>query len=493
MATEEEFLRALQQAPDDGELRLIFADWLEDQGDQRAPLVRLQAMPSRWEPDFQKRVEMQRQELLLIEQLGQGFLGPLQPYCRDWHIDRGLAHVTIEARRFTGRRFAAVARDYLHQAWVGTIRLTDLERGNFDNLEGATWLRSLASLDMRNAGLNDAELTALLANPHLENLTWLDLSGNQLTDQCVSVLAGFPWFPRLHWLDLRNNLLRPEGMSRLVQTYLPDERRRLDLHGNLGASPTVGDPARVVNSIGMEFAPIPAGSFLMGSPPEEEERHEREGPRHLVALTRPFFLGVYPVTQGQYQRIMGENPSLFSETNQGGPVHPVDSVTHTQAIEFCRRLSELPEEKKALRVYRLPTEAEWEHAARAGTSLTPFCFGSSLSAWQANFDGTRPYGSASRGPNLRRTTPVGLYRQRNAYNLFDMYGNVWEWTADRFDENYYQHSPPEDPRGPESGNRYGLRGGGWYFYGMVNRAAFRGHGAEGYTQNFIGFRVAMDG
>src|SRR5205807_7859539 len=138
-----------------------------------------------------------------------------------------------------------------------------------------------------------------------------------------------------------------------------------------------------------------------------------------VTLTRPFFLGRFPVTQWQYQRVMGVNLSFFFGGERGGgPEHPVEMVNWEDAVEFCRRLSALPAEKAAGRVYRLPTEAEWEYACRAGTT-TPFSFGTALSSTQANFNGTYPYGGAATGPYLRRTAKVGSYAP-NAWGLYDM-------------------------------------------------------------------------
>ena len=496
MNGEEGFVRALAANPMDETTALVFADWLDEHDNPRGELLRIQTALARWEPDWQKRVELQLREQQIIQSLEGSWLGGLRDYCRNWYIEHGLAHITLDARRFTGRRFAAVAREGFLQAWIGTVRLENLAAGNLDNLRGASWLHSLSALDLSCTELTDHRLADILTLPHLDNLTWLDLCGNQLTDHSVRLLASLPCIRRLRWLDLRNNALTGKGLPQLIEAFAPDERRHIDLHGNYlkEPAPVAGDAARVVNSIGMEFAPIPAGTFLMGSPPEEDDRHAREGPRHPVTLTRPYYLGVYPVTQEQYVRVMGTNPSNFSEASRdGGRHHPVDSISRTLAREFCRRLSALPEEKEAGRSYRLPTEAEWEHAARAGTSLTPFCFGASLSSRQANFDGTRPYGGGARGPNLRRSTPVGMYRQRNAFGLFDMYGNVWEWCADRFDEKFYRKTPAVDPRGPDRGeNRFVLRGGGWYFYGMVNRAAFRGVGSPEYSQNFTGFRAALD-
>src|SRR5262245_38422309 len=171
-------------------------------------------------------------------------------------------------------------------------------------------------------------------------------------------------------------------------------------------------PAALTNSIGMKLVRIPAGEFLMGSPDGDREARDDEKPRHRVRITRPFYLGAYEVTQGENRRVMGANPSFFSPTGPGrdrvkgldADRLPVEQVTWHQAVAFCRKLSELPAEKKARRAYRLPTEAEWEYACRAGTT-TQFAFGDSLSSTQANFNGTYPFGGAPRGPFLSRTAP----------------------------------------------------------------------------------------
>src|SRR5262249_4711820 len=153
----------------------------------------------------------------------------------------------------------------------------------------------------------------------------------------------------------------------------------------------------------------------------------------------------------EYEKVVGKFPNrpIFKADRGGGPDHPMENVLWAEAVEFCKRLSALAEEKRAARRYRLPTEAEWEYACRAGTT-TPFHFGDSLSAKQANFNGNFPYGDAGKGPYLRQTAKVGSYLP-NAWGLYDMHGNVAEWCADWYDPAYYKHSPREDPRGPAKG------------------------------------------
>jgi uncharacterized protein (TIGR02996 family) len=261
---------------------------------------------------------------------------------------------------------------------------------------------------------------------------------------------------------------------------------------------------RLTNSIGMQLVLIPPGKFLMGSPESEAERFDDEGPQHEVEITRPFYLGTYQVTQEEYQKVMGKNPSYFSAKGGGkGKVKkldtrrfPVESVSWDETVEFCRLLTE--KEGDSARLYRLPTEAEWEYSCRGGQFFkdsVPFYLAapsSSLSSQQANFNGNYPYGVAAKGPYLQRTNTVGSY-QPNVLGLYDMHGNVWEWCSDWFDPNYYQRSPKQDPQGPESSpeNRRVLRGGSWGSYGRSCRAAGRYGVDPGVRDYYDGFRVVL--
>jgi eukaryotic-like serine/threonine-protein kinase len=261
-------------------------------------------------------------------------------------------------------------------------------------------------------------------------------------------------------------------------------------------------PAReFTNSVGMKLVLIPKGTFLMGSPAGEFRRKPNEA-QHEVTITRPFYLGAYEVTQGQYQAVMGKNPSSFSREGEGKVYvrpfadddlkrYPVENVSWDEAVEFCRLLSGRPEEKRLGRVYRLPTEAEWEYACRASTTTT-FHFGDRLSSAEANFYGPEPYGGAPKGPYLSRTAPVGSYPP-NAWGLYDMHGNVWEWCADWLDEGYYATSPREDPRGPDGGKQRCMRGGSWGNMGWDCRSACRGAFEPNKGYSIVGFRVVCVG
>ncbi len=248
---------------------------------------------------------------------------------------------------------------------------------------------------------------------------------------------------------------------------------------NTAPQPTNRETETITNAIGMKLVRIPAGEFLMGSVESDHGAREDEMPQHRVRITKAFYMGVYEVTQMQCERIMGTNPSSFTRDGllKDAPANldaanlPVDNVTWYTAIEFCRRLSTLAAEKKAGRVYRLPTEAEWEYACRAGTS-TIFYFGDSLSSKQANFNGQHPFGDAEKGRFLNRTTTVGSYLP-NIFGLHDMHGNLHEWCMDRFDREYFHDSPEDDPKGPEKGSYRVIRGGDWYSDGRDCRAAFR--------------------
>ncbi|HEX7378460.1 MAG TPA: SUMF1/EgtB/PvdO family nonheme iron enzyme, partial [Pirellulales bacterium] len=264
------------------------------------------------------------------------------------------------------------------------------------------------------------------------------------------------------WLDLANYAMKN------VKRRLPDLMDGADivqqpnLFGNLSLIPALIGPgaagAQVTNSIGMKLTLIPAGEFMMGSPDSEEGWSKDEGPRHRVRITKPFYLGVYEVTQAEYERVMGENPSYFSSGGDGASSvsglntgrFPVESVSWEDAVAFCGKLSDFAGERAAGRRYRLPTEAEWEYACREGAT-TPFSFGSQLNGREANCAGNYPYGTTEKGPLLERTTTVGSYRA-NAFGLFDMHGNALEWCADWYDSDYYATSPVNDPPGSAAGS-----------------------------------------
>ena len=271
---------------------------------------------------------------------------------------------------------------------------------------------------------------------------------------------------------------------------------------------TGGKATEITNSIGMKLVLIPAGEFMMGSPDSDPIAGSEEKPAHRVRITKPFYLGVYEVTQGEYQRVMGGNPSGFSANGaykdtvagQDTTRYPVETVSWDDAVAFCQRLSDLAAERAAGRSYRLPTENEWEYAARGGTR-TIFPWGDSLSSQQANFNGYFPIrlgtplyprypgGNTLEGPCLARTTTVGSYDQ-NPWGLYDTIGNVWEWCADRYAKDYYATSPASDPTGSSSATDRVLRGGGWRSDGGDCRSASRGRSVPGFRLQVYGFRVA---
>jgi len=190
----------------------------------------------------------------------------------------------------------------------------------------------------------------------------------------------------------------------------------------------------VGDAIPLHMVRIPGGKFMMGSPDDEPEREEREGPQHEVTVPM-CFMGRYPITQAQYERVMKTNPvtQYYAEYRAERFValnKPVVGVSWDDAITFCQRLSE-----RTGRTYRLPSEAEWEYACRAGTT-TPFSFGNTLITEVANYNGGDIYADGPKGEYREEPMPVDHSNLANAFGLCDMHGNVWEWCADHWHENY---------------------------------------------------------
>ena len=251
------------------------------------------------------------------------------------------------------------------------------------------------------------------------------------------------------------------------------------------------------NTIGMKLVRIDAGEFEMGTSKDQMgqlmrlfpgTRFEAEQPQHPVKIMQPFYMGIHEVTQGQYQAVMGKNPSHF----KGGDGFPVENVSWSDAVDFCNKLSELEKRTPFYRIngaaitkaggngYRLPTEAEWEYACRA-QSTTLYFFGNDAAklseyAWY-DYD-AKP-----------TTHPVGQ-KLPNAWGLYDMLGNVLEWCADGYDEKYYSSSPLADPPGAFGASDRVVRSGGWGLHPGGCRPARRVRFSPAYTSSYLGFRVA---
>jgi formylglycine-generating enzyme required for sulfatase activity/uncharacterized caspase-like protein len=236
------------------------------------------------------------------------------------------------------------------------------------------------------------------------------------------------------------------------------------------------------NGITLEMVQIPGGSFMMGSPASEKGRTQDESPQHQVNVPA-FSMGKFVVTQEQYQQIMGNNPSHFTEK---GAKRPVEQVSWNNAVEFCQKLGQ-----KTGREYRLPSEAEWEYACRAGTT-TPFHFGETITTDLANYNGTYTYASEPKGKYLEQTIDVGSFPP-NAFGLYDMHGNVWEWCQDDWHDNYIDAPKDGNVWTSQSVKRKLLRGGSWYDNLAYCRSAFRSSFNLDNNNHNIGFRVVCSG
>ncbi|MGB7376926.1 MAG: formylglycine-generating enzyme family protein [Rivularia sp. (in: cyanobacteria)] len=244
------------------------------------------------------------------------------------------------------------------------------------------------------------------------------------------------------------------------------------------------------NQAQLEMVQILGGTFTMGAPKTEEGSGDDERPQHQVTV-QGFFMGKYPVTQAQWravanlpqiERKLKPDPSRFKGDNR-----PVEQVNWFDAVEYCQRLSQLTK-----RNYRLPSEAEWEYACRAGTT-TPFHFGETITSELANYNAESTYGDAPKGESRGETTEVGSFGVANGFGLYDMHGNVYEWCADQYNSSY-EKAPTDGSAWIESENDNDnhsrlLRGGSWTLVPDYCRSAYRFDSYPDYDRYFIGLRV----
>ncbi len=243
----------------------------------------------------------------------------------------------------------------------------------------------------------------------------------------------------------------------------------------------------ITNGLPLHMVLVLGGTFTMGSPEDEPKRDEEEGPQHEV-IVPTFFMGRYPVTQAQWKAVaqlpeakreLTSDPSEFKGENR-----PVEQVSWYDAVEFCDRLA-----KRTSRPYRLPSEAEWEYACRAGTT-TPFYFGKTVTTELANYDGNYTYTDGPKGEYREETTPVDHFGIANAFGLSDMHGNVDEWCQDYWHENY-EGAPTDGSawvEGGDSSHRV-IRGGSWGVDPGICRSAFRTWHDPDNVHFALGFRV----
>ncbi len=272
--------------------------------------------------------------------------------------------------------------------------------------------------------------------------------------------------------DLAVVIIRPDGKATNpvpIKLLSRVTKRKLFSRTTASDNEILSKPP-IKNSIGMELKLLPAGTFMMGS----NFGGANEQPVHKVTLSQNFYIGVHEVTQEQWIKVMGKNPSKFK-----GPRNAVEQVSWTDAVEFCLKLSALPEERAAGRFYQLPTEAQWEYACRAGAT-TEYSFGDDESelcdyAWYKGNSGSK-------------THPVGQ-KKPSAWGLYDMHGNVWEWCQDWHDA--YPSRAVTDPTGAASGSLRVLRGGCWDNAAEDRRSAYRGTGAPSGRGGSNGFRVSL--
>lgn len=324
----------------------------------------------------------------------------------------------------------------------------------------------------------DQNLQATARSQHKGGVNVLFMDG---TVQFISDKIDPSLWHVIHSRETPTEILASNFEEQLNKSnILEDDSGIDDFHPPLN---TEKQPAEISNSLGMKFILVPEGKFIMGLPDKGNNRElPPETPQHPVQITHQFHLGCFEVTQEEYQKVMGTNPANHQSELEDTKHFPVEQVTWNDANEFCQRLSDTPAEKSAKRKYRLPTEAEWEYACRAGSDK-PYVFTSKR-------DSSDTSGDAAGRTKPLPITKVGSYAP-NQFGLYDMRGNVWEWCSDWFDRDYYSRSPLLNPQGPKHGYFKVVRGCDWIYVGEKCRINYPV--TVPWKKNpFIGFRVVCE-
>ena len=368
-------------------------------------------------------------------------------------------------------------------------------------MRGQTELRAPREAPEQKANLTDPAAAQVTSPTQPRKRGSLVLKGGLALVVVLLIIVG-----AFLWRNIRN-ATRPSTTVRppietpaasVTKALVPGEAtfrfNTVQLDGNGKVVDREGKEARFFtedlgNGASLDMVAMPAGRYLMGAPKTEAKQSPDESPQHAVTLLR-FYVSKFEVTQAEW-RAVAALPKVIRDLNPEpsnfkGDDLPVESISWDEASEFCARLS-----KKSGRAYHLPSESEWEYAARAG-SLKAFTFGETVTTDVVNLDGTAQYGLAAVGVFRQQTVPVGSLGVANAFGLYDVHGNVWEWCAGEYYANYEGAPTDGSPRQTDAEVKHRvLRGGGWNSLGVDCRSASRLSYAQGGKRPNIGFRVAM--